>query len=182
MKRLVFLLEEKSMFEALNTILTSLLPHDCQHLCIPHNGKNDLQKMIPYRLRRWNNAGDKFIVVHDAHTGDCITLKNHLKKLVSQGSKPDTVIRIVCSELESWFLGDLQAVEKAFSLDLSGIKDKALYREPDEISNAKQELRKLAPEYKEVSDAKNISQYMDIENNKSHSFNVFINGVKKLCG
>jgi hypothetical protein len=33
---------------------------------------------------------------------------------------------------------------------------------------------------KEVSGSQNISRFMDIENNRSHSFNVFISGVKKI--
>jgi hypothetical protein len=180
MKKLVFLLEEKSMKETLDNILPLVLPKDIPFLCIPHEGKEDLQKSIPRKLLRWREPDVQFIIVHDQDSGDCIELKQALISLAAGGRRPETLVRIVCTELESWFLGDMQAVEKAFNIDLKYQKNKSLFRNPDSIQNAKQELKKLAPKYQQISGSQNISKFMDIENNRSHSFNVFISGVKKL--
>jgi hypothetical protein len=63
---------------------------------------------------------------------------------------------------------------------LSAQKTKALFRNPDAISNAKQELKKLVPTYQPINGSNAIAQFMDITKNSSHSFNVFVSGVKKL--
>jgi uncharacterized protein YktA (UPF0223 family) len=62
-------------------------------------------------------------------------------------------VRIVCTELESWFLGDFQAIEKTFNIDLKNRKNKTIYRNPDAIRNAKQELKRLVPQYQQISEA-----------------------------
>jgi hypothetical protein len=180
MKKLIFLLEEQSMKETLENILPLIVPKDITFLCVPHEGKADLQKSIPRKLLRWRESNVQFIIVHDQDSAECRELKKILISLVPDEKRTDTLIRIVCTELESWFLGDLQAVEKAFNINLKNQKNKALFRDPDNIQNAKQELKKLAPIYKQVSGSQNISKYMDVANNKSCSFNVFISGVKRL--
>jgi uncharacterized protein YktA (UPF0223 family) len=180
MKKLIFLLEEQSMKETLENILSLIIPKDISFLCIPHEGKADLQKSIPRKLLQWREPDVQFIIVHDQDSSECRELKKALISLVPDEKRADTLIRIVCTELESWFLGDLQAIEKAFSINLKNQKNKALFRDPDTIQNAKQELKKLAPKYQQVSGSQSISKFMNIAENKSHSFQVFISGVKKL--
>jgi hypothetical protein len=94
--------------------------------------------------------------------------------------RTNSLIRIVCTELESWFLGDLDAIEKGYHINLSAHKTKALFRNPDAISNAKQELKKLVSIYQPIRGSNAIAQFMDITKNNSHSFNIFVSGVKKL--
>ena len=94
------------------------------------------------------------------------------------------MVRIACHELESWYLGDLQAVEKG--LNLSGLSEQQQnrkFRNPDRLSNAKQELRKLTKNsYQPISGSREIGTYMSVDNNRSHSFKVFISGVQRLIG
>lgn len=181
MKRLVFMLEERSMKETLDSILPRIVPAGISFLCIPHEGKSDLQKSIPLKLRNWREPDVQFIIVHDKDSNDCGVLKQTLVTLATNKNRPDPLVRIVCTELESWFLGDLSAVEQTFSIDLSSKENKAQYRNPDTIANAKQELRKLVPKYQPISGSLSISKYMNIQRNTSQSFNIFISGVQKLC-
>jgi uncharacterized protein YktA (UPF0223 family) len=182
MTKIVFLLEELSAKEVLSVLLPQIIPVEkIIFQCLPHEGKSDLQKSIPIKIRAWNDPDVHFVVLHDKDSADCVTLKNELCKLVKNDNHPDTLVRIVCSELESWFLGDLSAVEKAFAVDLSKKKNRTIYQNPDAISNAKEELKRLAPAYQQISGAQNISKYMNIGKNKSKSFQVFISGVKTLC-
>jgi uncharacterized protein YktA (UPF0223 family) len=180
MRKIVFLLEERSMKEVLENLLPRLLPDDIFPQCVTHKGKSHLRKSIPMELRSWNEPNVRFVIVHDKDSNDCILLKQDLIRITYECNRPDTLVRIVCTELESWFLGDLQAVEKAFNINLKRQKNKALFRNPDSIQNAKQELKRLVPEYQQISGSQNISKHMDVANNKSHSFNVFVSGVKKL--
>lgn len=183
-KHLVFMLEEVSMEVCLNQILPKILPNDVTFQVIPHEGKQDLEKSIPRKLRAWNNYEGmeyKFIILRDKDGGDCISLKNNLVQLCSNAGRPDSLVRIVCNELESWFLGDLNAVEKGIGIkNISAMQKKRKFRNPDDLTNACDELKKLCGTYQKIGGAKKISPYLDLENNSSHSFNVFISGVKKL--
>jgi len=182
MKKIVFLLEELSAKELLITLLPKIIPSDkCSFLCISHDGKSHLRKSIPVKLRAWKEPNVQFVILHDKDSSDCLVLKKELVSLTKDSNRVDTLVRIVCNELESWFLGDLNAVEKAFSVDLSKKKNKTIYKNPDAISNAKEELRRLIPEYQPVLGSKRISEYMDVKENKSKSFQIFVSGVYNLC-
>ena len=61
MTELVFLLEERSIAELLKVIVPGLLPQEVQCRFIPHEGKSDLEKSIPRKLRAWNTPGVRFV-------------------------------------------------------------------------------------------------------------------------
>jgi hypothetical protein len=52
MSRVVFLLEEYSAKILLEGLLPRFFP-DLSFLCIPHEGKQDLEKSFPRKLRAW---------------------------------------------------------------------------------------------------------------------------------
>ncbi len=179
MKQLVFLLEEESLKAMLDVLLPQILPKEINFLCIPHEGKQDLEKSIPHKLRVWQTPDTAFVIVRDKDGADCIDVKKRLVNLCQQAGRSDSLVRIACHELESWFLGDLAAVEKAFSIKkLAGQQRNRKYKEPDKLSNASEELEKLVKGYRKVSGAMKIAAYMTIDQNYSHSFNCFISGVK----
>jgi uncharacterized protein YktA (UPF0223 family) len=181
MRKIVFLLEEPSMKEVLDVILPKILPANFSFLCIPHHGKSHLAKSVKSKITGWPDPNVHFAIVHDQDAEDCISLKKELFKLAEEAKRPDTLIRIVCTELESWFLGDFDAIEKGFNIKLAKKKNKALYRNPDKIANAKQELRRIVPAYQQISGSRSIAHCMTIEKNTSKSFQVFIAGVRRLC-
>ena len=181
MKLLVFLLEEESMKALLDILLPQILPPEIDFLCIPHEGKQDLEKSIPRKLRAWQTPGIAFVIVRDKDGADCIEIKKRLVNLCQQAGRNDSLVRIACHELESWFLGDLGAVEKAFNIKkLAEQQRNRKYKEPDKLSNASEELEKLVKGYRKISGAKKIAAYMTIDQNYSHSFNCFISGVNSL--
>ena len=51
--KLIFLLEELSMKYLLLELLPRILPENVEFQIIPHNGKRDLEKSIPRKLRGW---------------------------------------------------------------------------------------------------------------------------------
>ncbi len=183
MTELVFLLEEASIVEVLNVIVPNLVPKCITCRFIPHEGKSDLEKSIPRKLRAWRTPGVRFVVVRDKDSGDCHTVKDKLLELCRNGYRPDTLVRIVCPHLESWYLGDLAAVEKAFGLNgLARRQDKRKFRDPDALSNAEQELRRLVPQYQKIAGSRRIAPHLDVHKNRSHSFGVFLSGVRGLLG
>jgi len=178
---LVFLLEEISMKAVLDIILPKLLPPDVTFRTIKHEGKTDLERSIPIKLRAYRTPDTHFVVLRDKDSSDCVQVKQRLAQLCRQNGRPDTLIRIVCHELESWFLGDLAAVEKAFNkTNISGLQQKAKYRDPDQLANPVQELKKIVHEYQKLGGSRDIAPHLDFTKNKSHSFNMFISGLHGL--
>ena len=180
-KELIFLVEEPSMAEVLKFLLPEkILPNDIGFKLIVHDGKQDLEKSIPIRLRQWKSPNAHFIIVRDQNSDDCV--KQRLKHLCQQAGKPDTLIRIVCHELEAWFLGDLAAVEKAFKIKgLAKQQQSKKFRAPDRLANASQELGKLVKNYEKRRGARAIAPHLELSNNHSYSFQVFIKGVQNLA-
>lgn len=183
MTRLVFLLEERSMEALLDEILPRILPQGVTFLCIPHEGKQDLARSIPRKLRAWQYPGDRFVILHDQDSADCHSLKQQLQTLCGEAGRPDVLVRIVCRELESWFLGDLKAVAQAFQVTgLEAKQGNQKYRRPDDLNNAGQELKRLVKQYQKCSGAQKIASYMGLDGeNCSISFRVFIAGLRRLC-
>lgn len=177
---LVFLLEEKSMKYFLDGILPRILPEEVSYITIPHEGKSDLQKSIPKKLKGWTAKDVKFVIVQDQDSNDCRDLKQKLLSLCLQ-TEHEVLVRIACHELEAWYFGDLNAVSKAYGVDLNDIKRKKQYRIPDDIVNPKNELKKFLPGHQQISGAKKIAEYIDVDNNISVSFQMFVEGVRRLC-
>ncbi len=183
MIRLVVMTEELSMVECLKRILPRLIPDSWpQAIIIPHEGKSDLEKSVPRKLkafRNYQNCQYKFVVVRDQDSGNCHTIKESLTSICKEAGGNDVLIRIACHELESWFLGDLQAVERGLEKrNLSRHQNSRKYRNPDHLHCPSGELEMLIKGYRKVEGARKISPYMDFEANKSKSFNVFISGIK----
>jgi hypothetical protein len=183
---LIFLLEEPSLKNVLEMLLPKIIPNSLTYQLIPHQGKQDLAKSIPRKIKAFQfSPTTKFIIVHDQDSHDCIQLKTELLTICQKAGQSDILIRIVCRELESWFLGDLAAVEKAYGLkpqSLSRKQTQQKFRNPDQLNNAKQELIKLVKEYYEATHSKAIAPHLSLTDNKSHSFQVFIEGIRNFIG
>ena len=111
--RVVFLLEEESMKVLLEGLLPRIFPQ-LNFQCIHHEGKSDLEKSIPRKLRAWREPGVRFVVLRDNDGTDCVFLKQRLLKICSDAGGKDTLVRIVCEELEAWYLGEPDALAEAF--------------------------------------------------------------------
>ncbi len=181
MSRIVFLLEERSMKVLLKDLLPRFLP-GTNFLYITHEGKHDLEKSIPRKLKAWSVPGDRFVVVRDNDgEDDCRDLKQRLLSLCANAGREDVLVRIVCQELEAWYLGDPQALARAFHRkDLETIGRKRPYRHPDTIVKPSHKIKELIPEFKKVSGARRLAGHLHRRNNRSRSFQVFMDGVERL--
>lgn len=184
MEQIEFLLEEASMAEVLKIILPKILPDGWQLynnvFLRVHEGKSDLQKSIPKKFKAYSHFTPKVgvIIMHDQDSFDCKSLKNVLTDLCRQpGVEIPFLIRIVCRELESWYLGDMPAIEAAYpNFKSEKFMKKSKFRNPD-TCNAKDELRKILPELQQIGSAQAISPHLKIGDNRSESFNQFISGL-----
>src|SRR6218665_2275558 len=205
------LTEEPSMESFLREVLPQVLPADYQLdincFIRPHEGKSSLQKSIPRKIKAFSNYGYqvKVLIIHDQDSNDCKILKNDLSKLCESTNIP-VVIRIACRELENWYLGDMQAIEKVYpeskatslprkqnyriqekEFGLHELKKrkrnfltrKAKYRNPDKVFGA-HELKKMTSNFSKTRASREIPKHMIISSNNSPSFNHFLTGLTKL--
>ncbi|NLF94699.1 MAG: DUF4276 family protein [Oligosphaeraceae bacterium] len=182
MKKIIFLLEEASMKACLDEYLPRLLP-GLDFQCIKHEGKQDLEKSIPRKLRAW--SGVDFVVVRDNDGADCMNLKARLLDLCRQGGREDALVRIACQELESWFLGAADTLAEAYDHPgLRAIQGKAKYRDPDRLGNPSREMARLLPTFQKIDCSRRMGQRLPTNSavNASHSFRVFVQGVCRLAG
>lgn len=179
MMTLAFFLEELSAKEMLNGILPKILPENIQPRFVVFEGKQDLEKQLVRRLRLWRTPNTRFFVLRDQDSGDCRLIKSNLLEKCSEANKPNTIVRIACHELESFYLGDLRAVDKGLKIgSLSKLQNKQKYREPDNLTNPAQELKALTKNfYQKVSGSRAISKYLSLGKNRSHSFNVLVTAI-----
>ena len=178
--KLIFMLEEPSMKTFLDGILPRILPEGVSFQTIPHGGKRELELSLPRKLQAWNEPDVAFVVVHDQDSNDCVELKHKLQGICAMSGR-QVLIRIACRELEAWYWGDLAAVSEAYSVDLKHLSQKRKYRNPDIIDHPKEELKRFLPQMGQIEGAKRIAPHMNLEENTSRSFQVFVQGVKKLC-
>lgn len=177
----VFLLEEPSMKGFLNLVLPRVAPQ-LRFVLVAHEGKSDLVGSFPRKLRAWRTPGARFVVVHDQDNADCRALKSSLRALIPEFQREHTLIRIACRELESWILGDFQALATAFDMpDIAGLSSRQKYRDPDKLGNPAEELRKLIPSYQKISGAQRVAGNIGLDNNTSRSFQVFLQAVRRLA-
>lgn len=181
MSQLVIFLEERSAKAMLDGLLPRILPEGVSYRCIPFEGKQDLDKQIERRLRGWIHPATAFLILRDQDASDCQTLKKDLRKKAEKAGRPETIIRIACRELESWYFGDLQAVAEALDLRrLSQHAAKSKYRTPDRIVNPSTELAKITQGlYQKTSGSRAIGKHLVPERNTSQSFQVFLKGIQK---
>lgn len=182
MTKLVLMLEEKSARVFLETLLPSIAPA-INFIFVTHEGKKDLESSLPRKLRAWREPNVHFLVLRDKDSEDCLQLKERLLKICSDAGRRDCKVRIAVHCLESWFLGDMDAISSAYSKPgLSSLSRKAKFRYPDKLANASDELLKIVPEYQKVSGARAIAPFIDISANRSHSFKVFIKTIQQFAG
>jgi hypothetical protein len=176
---LVFFLEEESMKAALERIVPRVLPA-AHSTFVTHQGKQDLEKSIPRKLRHWR-APARFVIIRDQDAGDCRAIKQRLTDLCRDTPHDRPLIRIACRELEAWFLGDLQAVERAFAITgLAKRQNTEKFRDPDHLGSPSKELQQLVPRYRKVGGARLVAEQLDLEHNRSTSFRNLIAGLRRI--
>lgn len=182
--RVIFLLEEPSMKAFLLEFLPRLIPrwqHEIDFLLIPHQGKSDLDKSIPKKLQAWREPGVRFVIVRDNDGADCLALKQRLQQMCVLSGHP-VLIRLICQELESWYLADVDALKTAYPND-----EKAIIRltkrfpDPDTCLKPSHELERSLTDFQKQDAARRLGKLLSTQQMRSRSFHVFTTGVAQLA-
>jgi hypothetical protein len=193
---LEILVEEPSSRKALENLLPKLVINEHTYRIITYQGKHDLLKKLPKTLKgysKWIKNDYKIIVLVDLDRDNCIELKNQLESyastanLITKSKSLDkqfqVMNRIAIEELESWFIGDPDAIRQAYPR-VGRFENKRKFRQPDSIINTwetlegiLQKARYFSTGLRKVEAADAISTYMIPIKNRSKSFHVFWKGV-----
>lgn len=177
----VFLVEEVSMVDFLDELLPRLVPN-LHFKCLRHDGKVDLEKSLENKLRSWRVPHTRFAVMRDQNGGDCHAVKARLNALCARGGRPDTLTRVVCRELEAWYIGDVDALTSAYPDAAQRIRaslGKRRFRDPDNVVQPARALAKLIPAFQKRVAARAMGKLLSREN-RSRSYRVFLEGVERL--
>jgi len=181
MTTIVCFLEEESAKVFLEGVFSRLLPDGNSVKYVVFEGKQDLEKQLVKKLRNWQGLDSVFLVMRDQDAAICTTVKANLVRLCNEAQKPTALVRIACHELESFYFGNLSAVEEALQVTLSSYKNKAAYRIPDSIVNPSKELEKITGGiYQKIGGSREIGKVISLTDNSSHSFNALISGIQRL--
>ncbi len=153
------LVEERSAEQAFRVLLPRIVP-DIDFEMRVFRGKTDLLKKLPDRLKGY--AG-----------------------WIRQG---DVVNRIAVEELEAWFFGDIPALCGAYPRIPASLGGQAKYRDPDAIRGGTWEALERVLQARgyhpgglaKTVAATEIAQHMDVDANRSRSFQAFRDGVRRL--
>jgi hypothetical protein len=192
------LVEEPSAEAFLRVLLPKVLRNTTFRLHV-HQGKTDLLKKLPPKLRaysRWIPKSWRILVLVDRDNEDCVKLKKKLVKMaddaglsrqITRGVVRVVVVnRIAVEELEAWYFGDWQAVSAAYPNVDPGVASQAKYRIPDKIAGGTWEafervLQKagyFTTGLRKIEAARTVAERMLPERNSSHSFGVFWGTIK----
>lgn len=183
--RIIFMLEEPSMKELLYRLVPRLLPGlvpEVHFICIPHQGKTDLERSIPRKLKAWREPGARFVLVEDNDNRPCEEVKARLVAMAAAAGHQDTLVRLVCQELEAWYLGDLPALASAFdatSLEVDSIKKRI--GDPDAWQKPSKEVERLVPNFQKIQGARLMGESLHPHKNLSQSFQVFVSGLSRVA-
>ena len=182
---LVFFLEEPSARGLLEELLPRFLPMDRVRLrFVVFEGKQDLERQLVRRMRLWRASDSRFIVLWDQDAADCEDVKQRLVALCREARRPDALVRVACREIESWYLGDLRAVEAGLGVNgLARRQERRKFRDPDRLGSPSRELAALTRNvYQKVRGSRAIAPLLALDgSNRSRSFHAFIAGVRRLA-
>lgn len=149
--------------------------------CVPHEGKSDLDRSIPRKLSSWRIPGDRFIIVRDSDGEDPAKLRARFQALGKKSGRPETLVRLAVQELESWYLGDLEAVAAAFDVNVNTAAHRKRFSRPDDWQKPSVEIKRIVPAFQKVGGARLMAPHLKLEGNTSSSFNDFADGLARVA-
>lgn len=196
-RRLEFLVEEASMEAFLQALLPRFLPQSCQYAVHPFNGKPDLLRKLPQRLRGYRSilgSDCRIVVVLDRDQDDCRELKSRLERMaLKAGLKTrstaqkgcwQVVNRLAIEELEAWYFGDWATVCAVYQEVSPNIPRKKGLRKPDEIKGTWEAFEKVLQQHgyypaglNKIEAAQKIGAQIQPSRCRSRSFQVFWTAV-----
>jgi len=197
-----FLVEELSAEAALRDLAPRAIGPDHTFRVHAHQGKHDLLAKLPGRLTgygHWLPRDWRIVVLIDEDREDCRVQKRRLEATARAAgfftkTSPNArgafrvLNRLAIEELEAWFFGDVAALAAAYPGIPSTLGGRARFRDPDAIAGGtwealERELQRAGyypGGLAKIEAAGRIAAHMDLDRNRSRSFQVFLRGLREL--
>lgn len=180
--------EEASAKKTFEAILPKILPNDVAFRVYSHQGKQDLEKALKTTVPSISRIpGSRILITRDQDNDDCTKVKEKFINAIKGKCSCPFFIRIICKELEAWFLGDLNSIKNAYSrFKPEAYQNKSDFRNVDKINQPNRYLLKIIPEYSgretlpKIEVSETISPFLNIDSNSSESFNNTISAIQRL--
>jgi hypothetical protein len=147
---------------------------------LTHQGAGDLERSLANKIANDPLPNSKFLILRDADNKDCRALKRDLRERVPRGKRARTVVRIVCQELEAWYLAQPEALIAAGALARQ-IPKSVLNANADAIGDPKRLFLSLAHDKGQIEHARRIGPELNILSTQSASFKHFVSGLRRLA-
>lgn len=182
-----FLVEDFSMKVFLEGVLPRLAFEKDKFEIKAHRGKEDLITNLKKIVPSLSKSAQQVIILIDQDRTDCKKLKNDIVEKMCNCAC-EYKIRIACYELETWFLGDMEAIAKCSPrFKPHFYQNKRKYCNAiDKIKKPSDIIKKIVPDWEKnylskPKFASEIAQCIALETkNRSHSFNVFLRTLKNI--
>lgn len=197
-EQLEIMVEEPSMEMFLRELLPRLIGDKASFNIYPSQGKDDLLRNLPARLKGyagWLPKNCRVVVIVDRDDSNCHELKEVMEQaaadaglLTRKGGEVSTwqvVNRIAIEELEAWYFGDWDAVREIYPRVPKTIAEKAPYRDPDDVSGGTWETFERVLQragyfesgLSKMEVARSLGKRVVPERNRSRSFGAFRDAV-----
>ena len=192
--------EEPSAEKFLRAVLPRFLPEHCTFNIHVFQGKPDLLKNLPHRLRAyasWLPQDWRIVVIVDRDNDDCHALKEQLEQFAKDVSLRtrsrvgacswQIVNRIAIEELEAWYFGEWEAVCAAYPRVSPTVPYREKYRDPDAIAGgtweAFERILQRNGYFKsglpKIRVAEEVGKYFNPSRCRSRSFRCFWNALSE---
>lgn len=191
-EHLEILVEEPSTEAFLMELLPRLIGGQATFNIYPSQGKDDLLRNLPARLKgyaAWLPEQWRVVIIVDRDREECRELKQILEGAAAEArlrtrtgdpARWQVANRIAIEELEAWYFGDWDAVRAVYPKVPKTIVEKAPYRDPDNIAGGTWEAFErvlqragyFSSGLPKTEVARALGARLDPERNRSHSFQV----------
>jgi hypothetical protein len=180
----VFFVEEDSMKAFLENFLSRLGISTTAYNISVFEGKNQLKKNLTPKMNQWRLPNTQFFVLMDNdNKPNCKDVKLALFKQCEEANRPDTIIRLVCQELEAWYLGDLTTVSNYYNQPIKLPTLKQITQQnikPDSVDKPSELLKQQFLNFKKGDLARYMGKHITLEGNSSVSFGYFVQSLKTV--
>ena len=159
-------------------------PHDIKIHFQYADGYPDVVSLAESTVATWRKPHTRFLVLCDQDNADCKERKQRIIERIAVARRGAVDVRIVCRQLETWYLGDLAALVAARPKLAAFARSSTVRGQPDlivapakliEAQLAEGRLRKRAL-------ARDVGLHARTHANRSHSFNVFMDKLREILG
>ena len=179
---LVLVVEEPSKRHFLEPFLQHWsLPPTLVVRFVVANGHSDLTKRLHTLVRSWRTPYTRFLVLCDQDSADCVDRKGELVAQIPPSRRGDVVVRIVCTELEGWYLTDPAALDAS----LPGFSHRVDLRRqplgsPDSIARPAERIAR-SMSFRKRNLAQAMGARMSRDQSSSPSLNLFIRTLDQIA-